>query len=597
MRATETIYYGGAKNAYQERLLAGVALWASYYRANIHRFVMDFFHVRLKLFQIILLYMMEISNIFVFIASRGIGKTFLFAIYICAHCILFPGTQVCVASGTRGQAMQVIEKILKELRPNSPELNNEIDDRASKISGMDATLVFKNGSVITVVTASDSARGHRAHILVIDEFRMVKRDTIDTILRKFLSAPRHPKYLDLPEYQDRRDLLESNKTLYASSAFYADHWSYTRCRDACSAMLDPTRHNFVCGLPYELAIDEGLLRVEDVIDQISESDFNEVKWQMEMETMWYGSGEESFFDFRSVAKNRHVEYALLPYSVAQKIPKITRFKIPPKQSGERRILSADIALMASTKHKNDATSIFINQMLPTKAGRYANNIVYTENHEGMRTDEEALSIRKLYEEFECDYIVLDVRSVGLSIFDALANDMPDPDTGEIYPALSCCNDDAIAARCINRDAKKAIWAISATAKFNSECALLLREGFRQGRLRLLVPEEDADQMFSEEYKDYSALSVQDRILIQMPYINTTLLIGELIELQHDDSGGLVRIYEKAGKRKDRYSSLAYNFYVSTQLEQNIRRNDAKARTINTDEFVFRAPSTRISERW
>lgn len=71
MRATETIYYGGAKNAYQERLLAGVALWASYYRANIHRFVMDFFHVRLKLFQIILLYMMEISNIFVFIASRG----------------------------------------------------------------------------------------------------------------------------------------------------------------------------------------------------------------------------------------------------------------------------------------------------------------------------------------------------------------------------------------------------------------------------------------------------------------------------------------------------------------------------------------------
>lgn len=76
MRATARILkapkgYEGAKNEHQERVLEGVAIWAAYYRANIHRFVEDYFHIRLKLFQIFLLYMMNVCSTFVFIACRG----------------------------------------------------------------------------------------------------------------------------------------------------------------------------------------------------------------------------------------------------------------------------------------------------------------------------------------------------------------------------------------------------------------------------------------------------------------------------------------------------------------------------------------------
>ena len=63
--------------------------------------------------------------------------------------------------------------------------------------------------------------------------------------------------------------------------------------------------------------------------------------------------------------------------------------------------------MASGKHKNDAASIFINNMIPVKTGRYTSNIVYTENFEGMRTEPLALAIRRMFEEYQCDYIVLD----------------------------------------------------------------------------------------------------------------------------------------------------------------------------------------------
>lgn len=64
-------YYEGARNEHQEKVLEGVAIWASYYRANIHRFVEDYFHIQLKLFQIFLLYMMNVCSTFVFIACRG----------------------------------------------------------------------------------------------------------------------------------------------------------------------------------------------------------------------------------------------------------------------------------------------------------------------------------------------------------------------------------------------------------------------------------------------------------------------------------------------------------------------------------------------
>lgn len=145
-----------AKN---DRLMSGVALWCGYYRSNPHRFAHDYLHLNLHTFQKILLVMMNWSSITVFIGSRGIGKTFLSAVFCVIRCILYPGTKICIASGTRGQSINLLEKIMLELKPNSPELAAEIDEKQSKINGTNAQIVFKNSSYIKVVTASDSARG------------------------------------------------------------------------------------------------------------------------------------------------------------------------------------------------------------------------------------------------------------------------------------------------------------------------------------------------------------------------------------------------------------------------------------------------------
>lgn len=184
--------------------------------------------------------------------------------------------------------------------------------------------------------------------------------------------------------------------------------------------------------------------------------------------------------------------------------------------------------------------------------------------------------------------------VGLGVFDALARDIVDRDTGEIYPALSCCNDPVMAERCTVRGAEKAIWSIKANQVINSDAAVLLREGFKQGKIRLLATEYDAEGLFGD-IKGYSSLSPSDKTMLSLPYINTTLLIDEMVKLKHEESGGRVKIYERSGARKDRYSSLSYNYYVATQLESKMCRRKDTTSDIS-DFFVLKAPKSRAA-RW
>lgn len=571
------------------RILAGVSIWCAYYRSNPHRFAHDYLHLNLHLFQKILLVMMNWSSTTVFIGSRGIGKSFLSAVFCVIRCILYPGTKICIASGTRGQAINVLEKIILELKPNSPELAMEIDDKQTKINGTNAQIVFRNSSYIKVVTASDSARGNRANLLLLDEFRMIAKDVIDTILRKFLTQKRMPRYEALTKEERKAEYAkEKNKTMYLSSAYFVDHWSYLKCTDTCKFMIDDRKKQFVCGLPYQLSVYEGLLDAETVADEMAETDFNEIKFQMEYEALWYGNTDGSFFDYNSISKNRKIKYPMLPDSLASKLGNSQNVRIPPKLNGEVRILSADIALMTSRKNNNDATAVFINQLMPTKAGRYTSNIVYADVCEGLRTDDQALMIRKLFDEYQCDYIVLDTNGIGLGVYDCLARDIVDTETGEIYPAVSCCNNSEMAERCTVIGAEKVVWSIKASAQFNSDCAYLLREAFRSGRIRLLCTEYEADEILSD-IRGYSSLSATEKLELQMPYINTTLLVDELTKLQHEESGGKVRVFERTGMRKDRYSSLSYNYYVAVQLENKMSKRQSISAT-SSDVFVIKPPS-------
>lgn len=549
----------------EERVFEGVAAWAAFYRANPHRFVKDYLGINLKLFQQMLMVEMDQCNYTAYIAARGQGKSFLISLYCCVRCILYPGTKVCVAAGRRSQSINILELIQNTFMINSPALKREI--KYITTSSNKPFCVFENGSVIKVVTANDTARGNRANIVICDEFRMIAESAVDTVLRRLISDERHPPYRDNPKYAH---IKERNKEIYLTSAWFKDHWSYKKVEDFYVKMVQGAPY-FVCGLPYQLSIKEGLYSADQAIEEMSEATFNESRWAREMECCWTGDTEGSFFNYEAINRTRQLKFPMLPSYVLP--PKLSAkdMGIVNKQLDEIRIISVDIALMSSTKKsENDATAIFVNRMTPNAYGRYYSNIVYAESHEGETTQKQALRIRRLYEEYSADYIVIDGKGVGAGVVDLLLDDIYNPDTGETYGALSCCNNPDLAARCTGMDAPKALWVINnQTARFNSECAFSLREGFRSGKIRLLTSDYESPDYFNE-VRGWGSINPIEKEVVTLPYVNTTCLVDEIVNLKYEDTQSGVKVYEKSGYRKDRYSSLSYNYWVACQLEDKSR---------------------------
>lgn len=574
----------------QERLqqtMNVIAKRASFYRANPHRFAKDCLEINLRLFQqILLMYWFRCTHV-IFLASRGLGKTYMLAVFCVIKCILYPGINIVIASKTRKQANEVINKVLTILAPKSAFLRGEIDWKETTDAINAAKIVFKNNSRMVVVTANENARSARCNILIVDEFRMVdEKSIVATVLRRFMTDPRHPGYIDKPEY---KHMKEPNQELYASSCYYEEHESFMKSRSYVTNMVDGNPF-FICGLPYQLAIKEDLLMRSQIEEEKSEAGFSETTWLMEMDCLWLGTGSGGLYNFRDIGKNRVLPYPWLPVAYRNGI-KDTKIQIPSKMPREKRIMSVDVALMASTKRNNDATSIFINSMRPAEKGRYLNNIVYTENIEGIRTDDLALYCRKLFEEYDCDYLAIDCKGLGLGVLDLLLKEQLDPQTGKMYGALNVCNNDELADRCTDRSAPKVIWAIMGSPQFNSDCTIILRDAFIQGSVRLLQGEYDFDD-HAGDINGYAKLDPVARGMMRLPHLHTTLLVNELVNLSYEVKGSNVKVKEKPGARKDRYSSLSYNIYVAKEIERKERRKLQHGNDFMAGLFDFRKPTLK-----
>jgi len=154
-----------------------------------------------------------------------LGKSHLTALYCVVRAILYPGTHIVVVSGIKAQALEIISSKIAEFKLNCPNIDLEISDLRPNLQ--DARVDFHNGSWIKVVAASDNARGIRAHVLLVDEFRMVNEDTIRTVLRKFLTASRRPGFVDklLPDgTMPYATYEEPNTEIYLSSS-----WLFNCC--------------------------------------------------------------------------------------------------------------------------------------------------------------------------------------------------------------------------------------------------------------------------------------------------------------------------------------------------------------------------------
>lgn len=254
----------------------------------------------------------------------------------------------------------------------------------------------------------------------------------------------------------------------------------------------------VVGFPYQLPVYEGYYPEEQIREEMQEDDFDSIAWSMEMDSLFFGSSEKAFYNFETVDKIRKIQRALYPkpyYALLND----SKYKYEPKRNGEIRLLSMDIATQGGSK--NDATCFTLMQLLPTSSNQYIRNVLYITTLDGGHTFDQALKARRLFEDFDCDYIIVDTNGVGIGVFDNLVIEQVDDERNTVYPAWSCINDDKMAERCKDPEAEKVIYSIKATAKFNSDAAVYLRDCIKRGKLRLLINEMAFNLRYFDQFND------------------------------------------------------------------------------------------------
>lgn len=152
-----------SKNEYDRKL----AEWQMFFLYNLDIFVQEVLGIKLHFFQRQLLLMMWDSEIFAFIGSRAIGKSFIVSIFVVAVCLLLPNYKVTICSKTKGQGNIIVEEKIKKLLSSntglSKVLNQLVKDGYIEF-GTDretggAIVKFGNGAEIQCAFVGESMRG------------------------------------------------------------------------------------------------------------------------------------------------------------------------------------------------------------------------------------------------------------------------------------------------------------------------------------------------------------------------------------------------------------------------------------------------------
>lgn len=548
----------------------------TFYRRNLHRFAKDYLGLSLHLYQAIILYLMGISNFIVIIASRAASKSFIIAIYSCCKAILYPGSQIVLTSGTRGQSKLIVtKKIVGELMPRSPNLRREITNWKDNQS--EVIVNFRNGSSIATVTCSKNARGNRSTINVGEEAREIIKEIMDTVISPFQIVRQAP-FMTLKEYEGDKQFQEEPTEIFISSSMEESHWLYKTACEARDGMLK-NNGSFFVAFDYSITLKHGIRTRKQLARERRKID--PTTFAVEYENLVLRTNENAYFPYDLVKSNCVLQRAFYPRRNDDFINRVKNKYAIPKQQGEVRIIAADIA--AVDRPENDNSSFTCLRLLPETVVdgnrtrlEYRVSIPYLEAFRGTEGRKQAIRIRQLYQDFDADYIALDIRNFGVSVYESLARVLYDDERGVEYAPLKAMNDDVFANRIINSNAEPKIYCISASAKLNNDMVVNLKNYLTNHKIDLLVSRDDGIEEMTKYIPEYSKTNDPEvQMYFEKPYLETMLLRKELCDLTYTkaENTGLIRVKEPSGGVKDRFSSVEMGVYLAYLLALDLLQPD------------------------
>lgn len=539
-----------------EQKKENIKKWITLYRRNPHIFIQEYIGLKLYPYQILDLYAIAHYDKFAGVRARATAKSFEAGLIAIWRAVMYPNSKICIVSSTKAQAGSIIEDKIKPLYDKYENFRRECKSEPVA-NNNNYKVEFRNGSVIFVVPLKESARGKRATFIIYEEFRLLDKEKIDTIISPF-KVTREAPFLKDARYTH---LIEEAKEVYITSSGYdSEPWYGT-----INLLLKQEAQGLksICFFAdYALTIRHRIKTIQQIRDEMDK--LGTTAFEIEYKNLLIRENKRAFFPNSLFKGQRTLKIAYYPQHPSKYNP-TKNLLAPPISSGEIIIESVDFALKASAN--NDNTIITVAKLVPTQKG-YNIFPIYIESMHGENSLDQALRIKQVWYDFNANYIVLDCGGAGGPVYDILTDITIDDSRGLEYPAMTAFYHKSISKYEDYRDRTRStkaipiIYPMMAGEAINSEMAYTVRDMLQNERVKLLC-----DPIVGEEYlittaKYYDAK--KDVSLFRWfmnPYYQTTALIGEMTALKSTFSGQLVRLSEPYNGRKDRYSSFGYLCYV------------------------------------
>lgn len=518
----------------------------SYYRYYIDEFA-ELLGVELFPFQKVILRAMGRGQFSVLIACRGLGKSWIVALFYICVSILYPNVKCGIASGNSQQARNVIiQKVKGELSKNEAiarEINFPI-----KTSSDDCYCEFKSGSEIRAITLAqdrggDSARSWRFNYLLVDEARLVKDDIVETILIPMTKTKRQNAL--------RWKQNEKGKVIFISSAYLKTSGLYKRFKYHFEQMVAGNKNYVAMCFPYQVGIQAGLFDSDDIEQEKEKPSMTSDKFAYEYEGIFVGSSGESYYPYELTMPCRSLQHCELEQ---------------PKKSDSIYIITHDVAVSTAKNSDNACTHVIKLKVRPN--GTYTKSVVYTKVVNGLPLEKQRDFLRELIHlKFpNCKKLIIDERGSGNGLprmfYESWEYTDPKTKITVEYPPLIKDNDEE---GFLLENAVPLIRAVNATNEFNTTYYPYMKSCFEDRTLQLLVASDEVDSQYKsgeitpEEYAQY---------------IEHDTLQSELsnIKQEYSESGNLQYNRIVKTKKRDRATSLFYGLSVVSEWELENRKN-------------------------
>ena len=554
--------------------------WISLYRRNWHIFVDMVLQIKLKPFQMLMIYLMGISDVFFAICSRGLSKSFIVSLAAIVKMLLFPYSEIIITASTIPQANVLVEKKIRDelIKKLSPYLLYLYEKEYLVITKSDDGYKITctlNGSTLEVLPALDSSRGRRATFLIYEECRLIKKSMIDSVFSP-MAHPRQAKYLSNPVYANDKRWLEECQSIYITSARYKYEYFWNTFKETFTGYFydKRTHYNIFAGDIF-MSIDNGLKTWGDY--RKSKKMLGEYDNRMENLNEMIGENEDAFFTIKSFKQNQIIQRCFRP-PTDMDIYLNRDLGNPPKEDTEIRLVISDYAFANTTSNQKNDNTIIMCMSLHWKGNRFERHVDYIEGYPAGDSLGAADRAREIYWDYEADYLIPDLRSGGEALYNKMTMELENPNHGVLWDKRGLTVSDELELhvvpegklqdlrnRTVDKNAIPCIIPITGSTTLNSTMWIELRKQLDNGNIKFLVPMQTYQESL-EDNGDIFGMTSEEVADSLLPYAQVDLLVNEAVNLKAEIKDGGVKLSEPKNGFKDRAVCLSYGNYIASKIE-------------------------------